>query len=177
VHHPNITSYSARYLLIEPGYTVLKKWKTQRGLLFDRQILKSTPALRSHWREIQANAVVPVPQNYSRSWKMAGSRAEQIARWVSQETQVPTFKLLEVHRSFQNKRQAELPFVERIQNHHPFYAEETNLKALKKIILVDDFMTTGRTLQQAAKVLKNSGVGEIHVFCLGSRAFRLNSEC
>lgn len=36
----------------------------------------------------------------------------------------------------------------------------------KKIILVDDVLTTGATIKEASRVLKKNGVGEIYVFTL-----------
>src|SRR4051812_19364929 len=42
-----VDSFSARYLCIEPGYRVLKRWKVNQGALaLDRRILSNTPFLK-----------------------------------------------------------------------------------------------------------------------------------
>src|SRR4051794_24585987 len=39
-----IDSYTAQYLCIEPGYSVLKSWKKHGGPIFDRVVLKAMTA-------------------------------------------------------------------------------------------------------------------------------------
>jgi predicted amidophosphoribosyltransferase len=169
-----IHSYSARYLMIGQGYQVLKKWKLHRGPIFDRQVLISNNPLLTLWNDFQAEAVIPVPQNFFRSWQMRGSPAEVIAQWVSSETQVPLQKALDIgslHGS-STKRQAQKTLGERLASGRSRFTLNPSYNTLpKNVLLVDDFMTTGRTLNEAAQTLKNAGVQKIHAFCLGIRTF------
>ncbi len=167
---PEIHSYSSRYLLLNPCYSVLKKWKTRRGRIFDRKILKSNSTVLEEWSKFQADAIVALPQNYHRAWKMGGSRAERIAFWVRSETGLPVIQPLEADTSFRKKkRQAERGLMERLQNKITFHLNRDELEGIRKVILVDDFMTTGKTIHEAAKILRQNGVEQIHVFCLGVR--------
>jgi predicted amidophosphoribosyltransferase len=165
-----IGGFSARYLLLPPTYQVLKKWKTRRGRLFDHQILKSSPQLLHQWKIFQPHLVVPIPQRFHRAWKMRGSRAEIIAQWVGHELQIPKLTVLKTS-DFTQKRQAEMPLTERFQNSIRFLANSNSCQN-KNVILVDDFMTTGHTIKQAAHQLKLAGASQVHVFCLGVRTFR-----
>jgi predicted amidophosphoribosyltransferase len=176
IQHSEIQSYSARYLLNEAGYVVLRKWKIQRGTLFDRRLLTSHANLTQTWQTFGANAVVPIPQRYHRAWKMRGSRAEIIAHWVSQESQLPLLKILKpIQRQSFQKRQAELNLEHRLQNKIQF--EPIRLQnPPKRVILVDDFMTTGHSLRQAATCLLSAGVEEVHAFCLGIRLPRFDVQ-
>jgi len=63
------------------------------------------------------------------------------------------------------KRQAELDSWTRLQNEMDFNAWKT----ANNVVLVDDFITTGHTVREAARSLKMSGVRTVHVFGLGAR--------
>ena len=180
-----IHSYSALYHMVDPCYRVLKSWKKSRGPLFDRRILKSNHELLTTWKEFQPDAIVPIPQNFSRAWKMGGSRTECLADWVSTQTQVPVHFVLKSKTSL--KRQAELNLEGRLQSTSRFYMNDSwhswnpwSLwtpwtpwsKNFQNVLLVDDFMTSGRTLFQAASLLRQFGVLRVHAFCLGIRARR-----
>ena len=166
------------YLLIESCYPILRRWKTSRGWLFDRKVLKANPLILSEWKNFDANAVVPVPQRFLRAWKMGGSRAERIGEWVSQNLKIPLVHALSPPSSpfRREKRQAELSLEERLHRRIQFKIRDEELRGFHRIILVDDFMTSGKTLEHAAKTLRDAGAQKVHVFCLGVKVPRLDSE-
>jgi predicted amidophosphoribosyltransferase len=56
---------------------------------------------------------------------------------------------------------------ERAKNIQGAFAVDRPDRALgMNILLVDDVMTTGATVNEAAKMLKRSGAGQIHIFTL-----------
>ncbi|MCM2278779.1 MAG: hypothetical protein NDJ89_11955 [Oligoflexia bacterium] len=174
--HPAIHSYSAEYLLLTPGYRVLKRWKLTGGPLFNRRVLKLSADRTALWREFSPEAVVPVPQRTWRSWEMHGSPSERIAQAVARELGVPVLPLLApAPRRPGMRRQAELSGEERLSNPIRFQASPHALGGAR-LILVDDFMTSGRTLREAALTLRSAGSGEVHVFCLGVRLSRQRFE-
>ena len=160
-----IHSYSARYLLLGPGYPVLKSWKKNHGPALDRLILKANKTLEQVWNEFGPHLIIAVPQNPKRAWEMRGSPAHKIASWVARVTQIPLTLSLEIQ--FKEKRQAELTIYERLQNRIEFKATEDLCD--KRILLVDDFVTTGKTTQAAAKACVEAGASQIHIFSLGVR--------
>ncbi|MGK5082353.1 phosphoribosyltransferase family protein [Bdellovibrionota bacterium FG-1] len=169
---PPIDSFWALYLLVGPGYRVLRRWKINRGIGFNRQILKPTAALRAQIHAREIDAVIPIPQRFSRSWALNGSPAETLASWISSFTAIPHLSVLSPFPSPQQpKRQAELKINERLQNPLKFGVQpNTRLTSESKILLVDDFMTSGHTLRAAAQALRNHGIGRtIHAFSLGVR--------
>ncbi len=174
IRHDSIQSFSGLYLLLNSQFPVLKKWKTHRGSLFDRRVLIPNPKLRALLQDFQAQAITPIPQAFNRTWSMRGSPAEKIARWLSSITQIPVHPLLlspTLRIGQQMKRQAELGILERLQSPLRFSLDPNyNLAPFQRIILVDDFLTSGRTVGQAAKTMKMAGINQIHSFCLGVRA-------
>jgi predicted amidophosphoribosyltransferase len=159
--------------MLGQGYRVLKKWKLHRGPVFDRQVLVSNASLLANWKSLNVKAIIPIPQHFFRSWKMRGSPVEVIAQWVSAQTQLPiqrTLNMGTIQRS--TKRQAQRNLGERLASRKNRFTINPSLKSLpSSVLLVDDFMTTGRTLNEAAQTLKNAGVQQIHAFCLGVRVF------
>ncbi len=160
---------TAKYLLIEPGYQVLKRWKVTQGHSFDRQVLKPNAALTEKWRTFGADAVVPIPQRWRRAWRLGGSPAENLARWVCRETQLPLAHVLGPSNHRKEKRQAELDAWDRMSQNLKFACVSNPPQS---IILVDDFHTTGRTLKAATQTLLAHGVLRIHAFFLGIRPGR-----
>lgn len=173
-HHPEIESYSSRYLLFPQGYAVLRNWKIRRGTLYDQQILTPYVPLREIWEKFDAEAIVPLPQHSLRAWQMGGSRSEQIARWVSHETKLPLVNLMEAMPVARGTpRQAELKLEQRL-SHARIFSLLAGVTIPKRIILVDDFMTTGHTLRQVSRQLSEWGVDRVHAFCLGVRPTQFN---
>lgn len=165
-----IQSYRARYALIEPGYTVLKRWKKSGGRIFDRRILNPDSSILGSLKGFGLQVIVPIPQRVSRAWTLRGSPAEKIARWIGRKLDVPVSFLLKVDSRNSRFRQAELPIQERLANRFRFEVEQRLLSAAgSRVLLVDDFMTTGHTLRIAARALSTYGIHQIHVFCLGLR--------
>ncbi len=141
--------------------------------------------LRNTLLETQAQVLVPVPQRFPRAWRLRGSPALLLANWLRRETGLPLCNLLLVpekdHNDFagNQSRQAELSVQDRLKNKIRFVfnpdhqnSSEPQNKTPKKVILIDDFMTTGHTLREASKVLASHGVQEIHIFCLGVKPFK-----
>ena len=112
--------------------------------------------------------IVPVPQSPRRSRVLRGNPAERIAHALSQQTGLSWMRALEPpeHRAY---RQAERSAPLR-------YEDPLSFKAIGpapfRVILVDDFMTTGKTLRTAAYALARAGTREIDVFCLGVRPLK-----
>lgn len=186
IQNPGISSFTARYLLLRPGYQVLRAWKKHHGLFFDRMILKSGSIFQEQLVSLGVSALIPIPQRLSRSWLLRGSPALRIAQWISQETGIPIVQALRNGENEQDEdsvaqtnrmpHQAELPMRSRFANTLSFHLDPDFISEVsgKKILLVDDFITTGHTVRKAAAVLTLYGVLETHVFSLGIKL--LHSE-
>jgi ComF family protein len=88
-----------------------------------------------------------------------------LASAISREFGVPVSKALEKKR--RTSRQSELSREERITNLIGlFRVKEGSGLAGSKVLLVDDVMTTGTTLNECAKTLKSSGVSEVRCLTL-----------
>jgi predicted amidophosphoribosyltransferase len=169
-------SYSARYLCLEPGYRVLKRWKVTQSSLLEGRVLDRDPGYVERLRALDADLVTWVPQARARSWRLGGCPAARIARWTASLARLPCAETLlppPTIRSGVARRQAQLGMTERRASVLRFRPHPDGPDLLgKKVILTDDFVTTGKTVRSAARSLKSLGAVEVHVVCLGVRLVR-----
>jgi predicted amidophosphoribosyltransferase len=174
--HPGIDSFAARYLCIQPGYRVLKRWKITQGAALDRRVLVPDAEQLARLRGLRLDAITWVPQHRDRSWLLGACPAEKIARWMGAALPLPARALLRPARvASSGPRQAERSLRDRMAHRMRWdWDEREDGRSIEgaRLLLVDDFMTSGRTLRAAAEALRSRGAAEIHVFCLGIRPDR-----
>lgn len=106
-----------------------------------------------------ADAVVPVPLHPRRQYQRGFNQADDLAR----ELGVPVVPLLK--RVVFTRSQIDLPKHQRRENVKNAFAFRPDPKSLIPdpciVVLVDDVVTTGATLEACAAVLKRSGVKEV----------------
>lgn len=109
--------------------------------------------------------IVPVPLHPRRFAERGFNQAELISHAVSRVCGVPVADMLK--RSRYTHQQARLSKHERAENVKDAFCEGIqNTLGGKAIILVDDVFTTGSTLQECARVLKDAGAREVVGFTI-----------
>lgn len=98
-----------------------------------------------------------VPLTKNKLLKRGFNQAEILVEKIHQLTNLPIFDGLKKIK--ETKDQAELNFEERLINLK--FAFKVEKKPPKNIILIDDIKTTGATLKECAKTLKENGVRNI----------------
>lgn len=107
--------------------------------------------------------IIYVPVSLKRYMKRGYNQSELIAKSISQELNKPLIKfcLLKIRN---NKKQSDLKIEERFKNVKNVYKVINKSKILgKRILLIDDIYTTGATVNECSKVLKQAGVIEVLV--------------
>jgi len=114
-----------------------------------------------------ADALVPVPLTWLRRLKRGYNQAEMLARGMSQVTGLPVMNFLK--RTKNRTPQSRLKGEERLKNAEGIYfaTEIPDEWKGKRLVLVDDVMTTGATLGSCANALLCAdGSAEICIFPL-----------
>jgi len=128
------------------------------GLLADTQL--------SRFEASMPEGVVPIPLHWTRRLRRGGNGPEAIAERLAQALDVP----LATHLLIRQRRtapQASLPPAKRRTNMRgAFRAGRDADLAGARLLLVDDVMTTGSTVNEAAKVLVRAGAAQITVAVL-----------
>ena len=108
-----------------------------------------------------ADLLVPVPLHPLRLWRRRFNQAAALAREISQETGV-TCDPGALRRVKATKSQVGLSRNQRAENVQGAFrvAEGADLKG-RKIVLVDDVLTSGATLNAASRILLRAGVARV----------------
>jgi ComF family protein len=108
----------------------------------------------------RADVLTPVPLFWWKKLRRGYNQAALLAHVISQETNI---KVQNTMRRIKNtKTQTRLNERERRNNvEHAFVVHAEGIED-KKILLIDDVLTTGATLQECARVLRNAGAREVY---------------
>jgi ComF family protein len=111
--------------------------------------------------QTQTDLIMPMPMHNERLKQRGFNQALEIARLISKHRQIK-LDFTSCQRIRLTPPQASLPLKERIKNIRGVFQCDTNLQGLN-IALVDDVMTSGASLNELAKTLKQAGAA--HVEC------------
>ncbi|MBI2437102.1 MAG: ComF family protein [Candidatus Magasanikbacteria bacterium] len=112
---------------------------------------------------IEVDAIIAVPLHRRRYVERGFNQSEIIAQFVARSLHIPIVHNL--IRSRHTRQQAKLHRDERLKNlYNAFTIENPHELVGKRILVVDDVFTTGSTVSECAKVLKEAQVGEVVSF-------------
>jgi ComF family protein len=116
-------------------------------------------------RDLEFDAVVPMPLHWRKRWTRQFNQAELLAAEVARRWGIPLHNA--VKRVKSTSPQAGLTNAKRRQNVSAAFAVRRNrdLDGLR-ILLVDDVLTTGATASACARVLKRAGARQVTVLTL-----------
>jgi len=111
--------------------------------------------------------IIPVPIHKKRKKERGYNQSELIAREISITTKFITYEKDIILKQINNKKQSDLTKKERIKNVINVY-EIINSEKIKnkKIVIFDDIYTTGSTVNEISKLLKQNGAREVLVLTL-----------
>jgi competence protein ComFC len=116
-------------------------------------------------KKIDFDCIVPVPLHWTRRLTRGYNQTELFASIIAKQTKKPLTKLLK--RVKYTKKQASLERKKRLKNlDGAFAVRKPKNCENRKILLVDDVMTTGTTLSIAAAALLKAGAAEVNVLVL-----------
>ncbi|WP_410498391.1 ComF family protein [Chitinibacter sp. S2-10] len=146
----------ARFLYVEPVKSLIHAAKfAQQWHIFPTL----TQLLLTQIDQIDADLIVPLPLHNKRLQERGFNQALEIARPVSQQWGIPLRTDL-LYRVSDTEHQARLSANARWKNLRGAFDCQENCSG-KTIIVVDDVMTSGASLQAAAKALKQAGARHV----------------
>jgi ComF family protein len=114
--------------------------------------------------EPRPDVLVPMPASQARLRKRGFNHAAELARVVGRRHGLPLDQYA-VTRVKDGLPQASLPWDERARNVRGAFACRADLSGMR-VVIVDDVMTTGATLDELARTLKRSGALEVAAWVL-----------
>ena len=121
--------------------------------------------MRVEWKNY--DAFVYVPLHWWRQMRRGFNPSHLLAHALGKKFGTPVLHCLKKSRA--TTPQTKLTQKERLENvHNAFSFRSRQIKHIadKKLLLIDDVLTTGSTINECAKVLKKSGAGRVDVLTL-----------
>ncbi|PID84399.1 hypothetical protein CSB09_01140 [Candidatus Gracilibacteria bacterium] len=140
----------------------LKMYKYQSQQYKSKKIIRAYIEIftkYSHTFGTKNIAIVPVPTHWRRKVFRGFDHMKYISKKLSKKINIPALPLLSTKYTPQ---QSKLPRSKRLKNKIHAFRVKSSYKIPKKIILIDDVISTGATANECAKVLKQSGVQKVY---------------
>ncbi len=116
-------------------------------------------------RDRAFDVIVPMPLHWRKRWQRGFNQSELLAREIGRRSNVPVKN--ELRRVRFTSAQAGLTNAKRRLNvSGAFRSRKKNSLAGKRVLLVDDVMTTGASAAACARALKLAGAGQVTVLTL-----------
>ena len=152
----------ANFYYAAPLDSLLHRYKYQHHLyladFFCQAMLQHVPAFIEH-----ADALIPVPVHSSRLRERGFSPAALIAKGLAHKLDIPCLyhQCKKIRRTF---AQVALDKQQRKRNlRDSFHCRDFSGK---KVVIIDDLMTTGSTLKAVSQSLYQAGCTEVYAWCL-----------
>lgn len=125
-------------------------------------------ALTPHLLFWQPECLVPVPMHWKKKRKRGYNQAVLLARKISRLTGIPVKEGL-VRCVRPHAEQKLLGRAERLRNLAGSFAVQEPVDGLKCVLLIDDVYTTGSTVDELSRILKQAGIRRVYflVLCIG----------
>lgn len=162
---PHFDRLWASYRYEAPLNHLIRRWKFTPDAQFSGCLKTLMLARAPLWLpEEPCAAVLPVPLSAARLLARGFNQSRELARAVSGSLNLP---LLPAHALQRQHRppQSSLNRENRLKNLKDSFSLQIG-EIPPKILLIDDIVTTGATLDEIARVLKKSGVGSIFAWTL-----------
>lgn len=116
------------------------------------------------------DCVLPVPLHGKRMRERGFNQAELLARYIAERCGIPLSENL--RRTRNTRKQARLSARRRRRNLENAFAATASFEGMR-VLLVDDVLTTGSTLNSCARALRQAGAADVQAVTLaGSRHYR-----
>jgi ComF family protein len=127
----------------------------------------------------EADVIIPVPLHGRRLWARRYNQAAELARALSRLSGKPAQNRV-LLRAKPTQSQGEMPSAQaRRRNVQGVFAVEAKMRPLvygKVVLLIDDVLTTGATVEACARALKRAGTQKVHVLALARVVRPLSSD-
>ncbi len=146
--------------------TMIKEIKYNRRIGLAPYLTQSLVKAFSKWHP-PIDMIAPVPLARKRLRSRGFNQSDLIVKPVAHELNIPYFPRA-LTRTRETRSQVGLGANERKENLADAFAADPAQSKGKSVLLFDDITTTGTTLNECAKALKNAGAREVFCFTVAS---------
>jgi ComF family protein len=148
-------------LFVPPSDKLIHHFKYRRKTRLARLLARAMASLvLSDHILATADTIIPVPLHWWKRLRRGYDQAFLLARIMAQETGIVQHRTLARIRN--TRTQTRLSENQREHNVRNAFTSQSKDVEDKKVILVDDVLTTGATMNECARVLKENGAREVY---------------
>lgn len=151
----------------QPISTFISQLKFNKKLLYAKSL--SQLFLEKLENQPLPDLIIPIPLHYKRLRQRGFNQALELAKPISKKLKVPLVKY-DCIRVKHTNAQSELPLHKRITNIKNAFRCKNPIIA-KNVVIFDDVLTTGNTLNEFANMLKQQGVETVSAWCIARAEF------
>lgn len=145
---------------------IIQKYKYEQQLQFQTILAHSLLELRIP----KVQAIVPMPISKARLVERGYNQMLIIAKIMARQLNVPVWQ--PIIRSEQHSQKG-LSRIERLENiDEQFQSDTHKVHRYKKILIIDDVVTTGASINALAQALEKLGCTQIYIACIATGAIR-----
>jgi len=166
-HHPAYTAARAAFVFTGPAQELIHRFKYGHKTHLDKPLaLLTARSLENFIGKIEADLVIPVPLHKKRLRWRGYNQAVLLASVLAKKWEIPLTRD-GMSRIRWTEPQINLSGDERRHNIKGAFAiTKPGLITGKRVMLVDDVITTGSTVVECAKTLKKGGAAEVFVIAV-----------
>ncbi|MFP1680150.1 ComF family protein [Alloalcanivorax sp. C16-2] len=158
---PPFTASYCAWVYGFPLDRLLNAYKHQGRLTVERALETLTRAQPLPWPE--ADLICPLPAHWRRRWWRGFDQAERLAVALGRRWRRPVVPLLTRTRATHHQQGSGR--AERVRNLRHAFRADSHARG-RRVLLVDDVMTTGASARAAARALGEAGAKEVRVWAL-----------
>jgi len=136
------------------------KYHNQRAFAkhYANEMLKQMEATIREWNP---EIIIPIPLHKRRKRKRGYNQSALLAKELSERLYIPFAENILIRNRY-TEPQKKLGHVLRKRNLHNAFTVVKPVKMIKRVLLIDDIYTTGNTLNEAARKLKEAGIENVY---------------
>ena len=144
---------------VKNSLITLKRIKLDR--LFEFYAEKMADMVNNKYKDVGFDAIIPVPMYKDKLKNRGYNQSELLAEKLSEKLNIPILKNVLTQKE-EAKSQHTLSYKERLKNVKGIYRSGGIPIECQRVLLVDDIMTSGATLNECAKMIRLEGVTKIY---------------
>ncbi|MEM7053323.1 MAG: ComF family protein [Pseudomonadota bacterium] len=154
----------AAFVYRQPVSGLIQRFKFSGDLAAGRVLAQLLAAEINISQADLPELMIPVPLYRTRQWRRGFNQAELICRDLHKSLGIDWLPALKRIRATQ--AQSDLPAKQRAGNVRGAFIQSRIPNALNHVVLVDDVMTTGTTLNECARMLKKATAARVDVWVI-----------
>ncbi len=169
-HHFHYDRVYSPFLYSEEMRYLIKKMKYQKKIHYADSIAKLFTEKTSHLKDfLLPQSFIPMPMHTKRLRQRGFNQALELSRFFASHYHIP-LNYTSLIRNRHTALQAGMNAIDRQKNVRRAFRVKKPITH-EHIALIDDVMTTGSTVNEAAKILKQSGVKQVDVWIMARPEF------